>query len=62
MEHDAGGEDEGRVIAGDDERDEGVEADRGADVDEGEEEVDGYGCGDRVQRQRSAAIDLAAEV
>ncbi len=35
MEHDAGGEDEGGVVACYDEGDEGVKADGGADVYEG---------------------------
>lgn len=44
VQHDGGGEDEGGIVARDDEGDEGAEADGGADVDEGEEEVDD-GCG-----------------
>ena len=44
VEHDRCGEDEGGVVACYDKGDEGAEADGGADVDEGEEEVDD-GCG-----------------
>ena len=39
MQHDGGAEDEGGVVAGYDEGDEGAESDGGADVYEGEEEV-----------------------
>lgn len=41
MQHDAGGEDEGGIVAGYDEGDEGGEAGGGADVYEGEEQADG---------------------
>lgn len=58
VQHDGGGEDEGGVVARNDEGDEGAEADGGADVDKGEEEVDD-GCGaDGVEGEVGALVDL----
>lgn len=62
MQHDAGGEDEGGVVARDDEGDEGCEADGGADVDEGEEEVD-EGCyADCPEGEEGALVNLRGGV
>lgn len=62
MQHDAGGEDEGGVVAGDDERDEGVEADGGADVYECEKEVEEDGYADGIQGEGSTVINLKVEM
>ena len=58
VQHDGCGEDEGGVVARHDEGDEGAEADGGADVDEGEEEVDDCCGADGVEGKVGAFVDL----
>ena len=58
VQHDGGGEDEGGVVGGYDEGDEGAETDGGADVDEGEEEIDDCCGGDGVEGEVGALVDL----
>lgn len=58
QEQDRGGDEEGGVEGRDDEAGEGVEGRRGADVDEGEKQVDDHGETDRPQRQGGAGVNL----
>lgn len=58
VQHDAGGEDEGGVVARDDEGDEGVETDGGADVYEAQEEVDDCCYADCAEGEGGALVDL----
>ena len=58
VQHDGCGEDEGGVVASHDEGDEGAEADGGADVYEGEEEVDDCCGADGVEGEVGAFVNL----
>lgn len=60
MQHDAGGEDEGGVVPGHDEGDEGVETDGGADVYECEEEVEEDGYGDGGEGEGGTGVELGS--
>ena len=58
IQHDGCGEDEGRIVACYDKGDESAEADGGADVDKGEEEVNDSCGGDGVEGKVGALVDL----